>query len=264
MTENLFRPFPAKITKITPETDQEFTMTVDCSVPMAPGQFFQVSLPRIGEAPISISAWGDGWLQFTVRAVGRLTSALQNLREGENLFIRGPYGTGFPLDRLRDSNLVIVAGGSGVAPVRPLIRQAASGELPLKSLKVIAGFKNMESLLFTYETEEWRRAADLTITIDRPQEGWDGPVGLVTEHMKKLHLADPGDVQFVIVGPPVMMKFACAEARLLGVPEENIWVSFERLMSCGLGKCGHCKIDSTYICLEGPVLNFTKASRLID
>ncbi|MGI6783609.1 MAG: anaerobic sulfite reductase subunit AsrB [Aminivibrio sp.] len=264
MTENLFRPFPAKITKITPETDLEFTMTVDCSATMAPGQFFQVSLPKIGEAPISISSWGDGWLQFTVRAVGRLTNALQDLREGENLFIRGPYGTGFPMDKLRGSDLVIVAGGSGVAPVRPLIRQAASGELPLKSLKVIAGFKNTESLLFTYETEEWRRAADLTITIDGPQEGWDGPVGLVTEHMKKLQLADPGDVQFVIVGPPVMMKFACAEARLLGAPEENIWVSFERLMSCGLGKCGHCKIDSTYICLEGPVLNFTKASRLID
>ena len=191
MTDNLFRPFPAKITKITPETDLEFTMTVDCSVPMAPGQFFQVSLPKIGEAPISISSWGDGWLQFTVRAVGRLTNALQDLREGENLFIRGPYGTGFPMDKLRGSDLVIVAGGSGVAPVRPLIRQAASGELPLKSLKVIAGFKNTESLLFTYETEEWRRAADLTITIDGPQEGWDGPVGLVTEHMKKLQLADP-------------------------------------------------------------------------
>ncbi len=264
MRENPFRPFGARIVKITPETDQEFTLTVECSVPMAPGQFFQVSLPKIGEAPISISAWGADWLQFTVRAVGRLTNALQSLREGENLFIRGPYGKGFPMETLRNSHLVIVAGGSGVAPVRPLIRQAAEGTLPLRSLKVIAGFKNTESLLFDYEWEMWKKKADLLITIDRPQEGWDGPVGLVTEHMKRLDLPDPGDVQFVIVGPPVMMKFACAEARLLGVPEENIWVSFERLMSCGLGKCGHCKIDSTYICLEGPVLNFSKASRLID
>jgi len=112
--------------------------------------------------------------------------------------------------------------------------------------------------------EEWRKRGDVLVTIDKPQEGWNGPVGLVTEHIRKLVLPDPGDVQFVVVGPPVMMKFAAAEVRLLGVPEENIWVSFERLMSCGLGKCGHCKIDSTYICLDGPVLNYTKASRLID
>jgi anaerobic sulfite reductase subunit B len=163
---------------------------------------------------------------------------------------------GFPLDALQDSNLVIVAGGSGTAPVRPLIRKALDGDLPLRSLRVIAGFKNRESILFSGEVEEWRKRGDVLVTIDKPQEGWNGPVGLVTEHIRKLALSDPGDVQFVVVG--------AAEVRLLGVPEENIWVSFERLMSCGLGKCGHCKIDSTYICLDGPVLNFTKASRLID
>lgn len=264
MKENPYRPFPAKITAITPETDLEFTLTVEASVDMTPGQFFQVSLPKIGEAPLSISAYGADWIQFTVRAVGRLTNALQDLRKGENLFIRGPYGVGFPLDVLQDSNLVIVAGGSGTAPVRPLIRKALDGALPLRSLRVIAGFKNRESILFSGEVEEWRKRGDVLVTIDKPQEGWNGPVGLVTEHIRKLVLPDPGDVQFVVVGPPVMMKFAAAEVRLLGVPEENIWVSFERLMSCGLGKCGHCKIDSTYICLDGPVLNYTKASRLID
>jgi len=264
MKENPYRPFPAKITSLTPETDLEFTLTVEAAAEMTPGQFFQVSLPKIGEAPLSISAFGPDWIQFTVRAVGRLTNSLQDLRKGENLFIRGPYGVGFPLNVLQDSNLVIVAGGSGTAPVRPLIRKALDGDLPLRSLRVIAGFKNRESILFSGEVEEWRKRGDVLVTIDKPQEGWDGPVGLVTEHIRKLALSDPGDVQFVVVGPPVMMKFAAAEVRLLGVPEENIWVSFERLMSCGLGKCGHCKIDSTYICLDGPVLNYTKASRLID
>ena len=264
MKDNPYRPFPALITQIKTESEGEFTLTVAAEVPVAAGQFFQVSLPKIGEAPISISSWGKGWIQFTVRAVGRLTNALQNLRVGENLFIRGPYGVGFPMDVLKDSHLVIVAGGSGTAPVRPLIQQALSGELPLRSLKVIAGFKNKESILFADEAEEWRSLGDVVVTIDKPQEGWDGPTGLVTEHMKRLVLEDPEDVRFVIVGPPIMMKFATAEARLLGVPEENIWVSFERLMSCGLGKCGHCKIDSTYVCLDGPVLNFAKASRLMD
>lgn len=264
MKDNPYRPFPARITEIKAESDAEFTLTVAAEVPMTAGQFFQVSLPRIGEAPISISSWGEGWIQFTVRAVGRLTNAMQDLREGENLFIRGPYGVGFPMDVLKNSHLVIVAGGSGTAPVRPLIRQALTGQLPLRSLRVIVGFKNKESILFADEAEEWRKQEYAVVTIDKPQEGWDGPTGLVTEHMKKLSLEDPGEVQLVIVGPPIMMKFATAEARLLGVPEENIWVSFERLMSCGLGKCGHCKIDSTYVCLDGPVLNFAKASRLLD
>ncbi|NCC56713.1 MAG: anaerobic sulfite reductase subunit AsrB, partial [Synergistales bacterium] len=117
MKDNPYRPFAAKITSLTPETDLEFTLTVEASVDMTPGQFFQVSLPKIGEAPLSISAFGPDWIQFTVRAVGRLTNALQDLRKGEDLFIRGPYGVGFPLDVLQDSNLVIVAGGSGTAPV---------------------------------------------------------------------------------------------------------------------------------------------------
>jgi len=264
MKENPYRPFPAKITGIKAETDCEFTLTVAASVAMTPGQFFQVSLPKIGEAPISISGFGPDWIQFTVRAVGRLTNALQELRTGENLFIRGPYGTGFPLDTFRGSNLAIVAGGSGTAPVRPLIRGALDGTLPVRSLRVIAGFKSKESLLFADEFDEWRKKGEVLVTIDTPQEGWDGPTGLVTEHIRAMKLDDPADVQFVVVGPPVMMKFAVAEVLLLGVPEDNIWVSFERLMSCGLGKCGHCKIDSAYICLDGPVFRFSRAAGLID
>ena len=264
MTFNPYRPFPARITCIRPETDCEFTITVEATASMTPGQFFQVSLPRVGEAPISISDFGDDWIQFTVRAVGKLTNALHELCTGENLFIRGPYGNGFPMDVLEGSNLVVAAGGSGVAPVRPLIRRAMDGRLPVRSLKVLAGFKSKEGLLFSDELEECQRCGHATVTIDRPQDGWCGATGLITEHIRALELEDPSDVQFVIVGPPVMMKYSVAEALKLGVPADRIWVSFERLMSCGVGKCGHCKIDSTYICLDGPVFNYSRAAGLID
>lgn len=264
MTTNPYLPFPVKITRIAAETDCEFTITVDARLKMTPGQFYQVSLPKIGEAPISISNFGEDWLQFTIRAVGRLTNTLQNLRVGENLFIRGPYGTGFPVEKLCDSNLIIVAGGSGVAPVRPLISQIVSGRLPVRSLRVIAGFKSRESILFAEEIQQWQKKCDMTVTVDKPEEGWDGATGLVTEHIRRLKLASPEDVQVIVVGPPVMMKFSTAEFRLLGVPVDRIWVSFERLMSCGLGKCGHCKIDYTYVCVDGPVMNFSHAASLID
>lgn len=264
MENNPFKPLPAKITGITAETDCEFTVTVSASYNICPGQFFQVSLPKIGEAPVSVSNCGPDWVQFTIRAVGRLTSALQNLRVGDSLFIRGPYGVGFPLDKFAGKNLIIVAGGSGLAPVRPLISQIVDGRLPVASLCLIAGFKNAAGVLFADEIAAWKQKCSMTLTVDKPENGWNGETGLVTEHIRKLRLSDSNEVEAVVVGPPVMMKFATAEFRLLGLPAEKIWVSFERLMSCGIGKCGHCKIDSTYICLEGPVLNYVHAARLID
>ncbi len=265
MIDNPLRPLPVKITGITAETDCEFTITVAASRAITPGQFFQVSLPKIGEAPISVSSYGQDHIKFTIRAVGRLTNIMQNLRVGDSLFIRGPYGVGFPGESFADKSLIIVAGGSGLAPVRPLINHIIAGNLPVTSLALIAGFKNAQGILFADELAEWQKKCNLTLTIDKPQEGWNGATGLVTEHIRKLSLpSDKSNIEAVVVGPPVMMKFATSELRLLGLPAEQIWVSFERLMSCGIGKCGHCKIDSTYICVEGPVLNYVHAARLID
>jgi anaerobic sulfite reductase subunit B len=261
---NPFRPKKVKITGINRESENEFTLTVAAVAAITPGQFFQLSLPKIGEAPISVSGFGHDWIQFTIRAVGRLTNALGELQTGGSIFIRGPYGHGFPLKDMADSRLIVVAGGSGLAPVRPLLNMAIDGDLPVKSLSLIAGFKNSAGILFREELERWRDRSRLVLTIDSPEAGWNGATGLVTEHIRRLEKEEAAQAKAVVVGPPVMMKFATAEMRLLGIPQENIWVSFERLMSCGLGKCGHCKIDSTYICLEGPVLNLVQAAALID
>jgi anaerobic sulfite reductase subunit B len=262
--QNPYLPFPVKIIGLRQETDCEFTLTVEAACAITPGQFFQVSLPRVGEAPISVSNYGLDWIQFTIRAVGRLTNAVQDLRPGDNLFIRGPYGKGFPVDRFKQQRLVIVAGGSGVAPVRPLIDRAVRRELPVKSLELIIGFKNRASILFAEDLAAWKENSKLLLTIDKPEDGWNGETGLVTEHIRNLKFSSFDDLQVVVVGPPVMMKFATAEFRMLQVPSERIWVSFERLMSCGLGKCGHCKIDYTYVCVDGPVLNYSHAAGLID
>lgn len=264
MENNPYRPFAARILKITQETPLEFTLRVKASAAICPGQFFQVSLAKIGEAPISVSSFGSDWIEFTIRAVGKLTDAIKNLKVGDNLFIRGPYGVGFPCEKYQGKDLIIVAGGSGVAPVRPLIQAALDGSLEVKSLRLILGYKNSEGIIFADQLKEWAEKTDLTLTIDKPEDGWSGKTGMVTEHIRKLNLVDKENLEVVVVGPTMMMKFSTAEFLLLGVDEGKIWVSFERLMSCGLGKCGHCKIDYTYVCVDGPVLNYTHASALID
>lgn len=264
MKNNPYRPLAAPIISICQETQQEFTIRVSGEFEIAPGQFFQVSLPKVGEAPISVSSFGKDFVDFTIRAVGHLTKVLQEVKAGDNLFIRGPYGKGFPCEQFVGRDLLIVAGGSGLAPVRPLIQKAISGHLGNRSLKLIIGFKTMNGILFAEQIESWQKAADVCLSIDKPETGWPGKTGLVTEHIRKLQISNIEDLRAVVVGPGPMMKFSTAELLMLGVKPEQVWVSFERLMSCGLGKCGHCKIDYTYVCVDGPVLNLTHAATLID
>jgi anaerobic sulfite reductase subunit B len=264
MENNPFRPFAARIISVIPESDVEFTLKVAAQADICPGQFFQISLPKVGEAPISVSSFSDDSIDFTIRAVGRLTNVVTSLTAGQTLFIRGPYGHGFPLATFHNRDLLIVAGGSGVAPVKPLIEKAITGELGNRSLKLIIGFKNSSSILFTDQIKNWSKKAEVVLTIDKPEEGWNGSTGLVTEHIKKIDAKAIDNLHAVVVGPTMMMKFSSAELVLLGMAKESIWVSFERHMSCGIGKCGHCKIDNTYACVDGPVLNYADAVKLID
>lgn len=261
---NPYLPKAAYIDEIFHETEDEFTIRLKTDLPAKPGQFFMLSLPKIGEAPISVSKFEKGYISFTIRAVGKLTNVLKYLRVNENIFIRGPYGNGFPLDLYKNKNLIIVAGGSGVAPVKPLIEVLLSSELTAKSLDLIVGFKNSKCILFAKQLKQWAKVCNLTLTIDAPEDGWSGTTGLVTEHIRKLDLSEHKDLEVIIVGPAPMMKYSAIEFDLLKVPEDKIWVSFERLMSCGIGKCGHCRIDNTYVCLDGPVFCYAEAKRLID
>jgi len=168
------------------------------------------------------------------------------------------------MDRFTGQHLIVAAGGSGLAPVRPILNHFFNAPDQVLSLHLLAGFRNPAGLLFRRDLDRWRTKFKITLTVDKGDDGWDGNVGLITECVKRLDLADLARTQVVIVGPPPMMKFTAAEFILKQVPPRNIWVSFERLMSCGLGKCGHCKIDYTYVCLDGPVLNFSQAREMID
>ena len=264
MSNNILTPKPCKILNVTKESNLEYTFRVETDIVPEHGQFLQLSIPKFGEAPISVSGIGEGYLDFTIRAVGKVTDEIFKLEPGDTLFLRGPYGVGWPVEQFKGKNVIIVAGGTGVAPVRSIINKFYNEPNYIESLNLIFGFKNEDGILFKQELEKCKERFNTIYTLDSGEkEGWE--TGLVTTHLDKLPIKDFGDnYEVIIVGPPVMMHFTALGFLKLGVLEEKIWVSFERKMSCAVGKCGHCRIDETYVCLEGPVFNYTKAKTLLD
>lgn len=262
--ENVYLPKPSKILSITTHTDIDYTFRMEFEGEVKPGQFFEVSIPKYGEAPISVCEIGKGYIDLTIRRVGVVTDVIHSFFSGDTLFMRGPYGNGFDVNSYKGKELIIAAGGTGLAPVKGVIDYFNANRKEVKNFNIVMGFKSPEDILFKKDIDRWRGNIDLTLTVDKAEEGYEGNVGLITNYVKHIKIENIDDVQVIIVGPPIMMKFTVAEFIKRGIKEENIWVSYERKMCCGLGKCGHCKMDDTYICLEGPVFNYTKAKNLVD
>lgn len=262
---NPYFPKPYEILEIRKETAIDYTFKIAYAEgDLVGGQFMEISVPGVGEAPISICHFDDTSLEMTIRKVGRLTDKLFDLQKGDVLFMRGPYGNGFDLDNFRGKNVTFLAGGTGLAPVRKTIDHFVNHLHEVDKLEVLVGFKTPEDRLFIDDLDRWSKKVPVKVTVDNVAPHWNGAVGLITTHIQHLDLSNVADKVAVVVGPPIMMKFTTLELIKQGFKEENIWVSFERKMSCGIGKCGHCRIDETYVCLEGPVFNYVKAKELLD
>ena len=262
---NQYIPVVAKITDIVKHTDIEWTFKVSCKTDgVLPGKFYEISIPKFGESPISVSGYGNDYIDFTIRNVGKVTSELFKYNIGDNFFIRGPYGNGFDIENYKNKEVVVVAGGTGLSPVRGIVEYFSNNSNDCESMTLITGFKSPEDVLFKEDMKIWKKTMNLILTVDTAPEGYEGNVGLVTKYIPELEIKNMDNVQVVVVGPPMMMKFTVLEFLKLGIKEENIWISQERKMCCGIGKCGHCKIDDTYICLDGPVFNYTVGKSLID
>ncbi|AKL97157.1 anaerobic sulfite reductase subunit B [Clostridium aceticum] len=261
--ENCYLPHKHKIIGITPQTAVDYTYRVAYDKTPIGGQFVEISIPGIGEAPISISDFGEGYIDMTIRNVGKVTNYLNTLKPGDFLYLRGPYGNGFDLENYKHKHLILAAGGTGLAPVKSIINYFYHHSHAIQQLDLLIGFKSSKDILFLDEIKMWQQKENFRVllTIDQEEDDWQGNVGLITKYVPEISIEENSEV--IIVGPPPMMKFTSL-AFLEKVPEEKIWVSFERKMSCGIGKCGHCKIDETYVCLEGPVFNYTKAKQLMD
>jgi len=223
-----------------------------------PGQFYMVGLPGYGEAPFSVASPPDtnGGLELCIRAVGNLTNAIHRVPKGGRLWIRGPFGTSFDAESMKGRNIVFIAGGIGIVPMRSLIK-AIVGRPGYGRLSLIYGTKSPDDMLFGGEMTEWSKTGlHAMVTIDKIAKGWSGNVGVVTTLMPQLDI-DPARTTAVIIGPPVMYKFVIMGLRKAGMRDEDILVSLERRMKCGLGKCGHCQINGIYACQCGPVFKLS-------
>ena len=233
--------------------------------PYLPGQFAELSVLGVGESPISITSTitRPGPLEFAIREVGLVTEALHNLKVGDRLGIRGPLGNGFPVEEMKGNDILFIAGGIGLAPLRGLINYVLDRRDEYGAVDIVYGARSPELLCFDWEFEAWSRASDtrLHLTVDAAAEGWSGRVGFVPAVVRDLALP-PGNRIAVACGPPIMIKYVLAGLEESGYPHEDVITTLELKMKCGIGKCGRCNIGPKYVCTDGPVFRLDQLRAL--
>ena len=265
----------ATVTEIREETPDVKTFRVVLKeegkkvIDYTPGQCAMLSVPGVGEAMFSITscrAGNDEYMEFSIKKCGCFTGFLHSIEAGQDLTLRGPYGNGFPVDStFKGKDLLVIAGGIALAPVRPVVNYCRHFREHYGSIDVVYGARSKQDLVFYKElTEEWgkEKGMNVHLTIDAPQDEWEGHVGFVPNFVKELGFDTSKTV--VMCGPPIMIKFTLAGLREMGFPKEQIFTTLEMRMSCGVGKCGRCNIGPKYICKDGPVFSFDQLDELPD
>jgi NAD(P)H-flavin reductase len=254
----------ARLLKVEPMTGLEKLFTLELpggrSLGNEPGQFVEVSLFGIGEAPISISSSpsrSNGTFELCVRSVGDVTHAMHKMGPGDILGVRGPFGHGFPVEKMKGKDILFAAGGLGLAPLRSLINEVLDQRGFFGRVIILYGTKQPSEILFEDELCQWAEREDVEfhMTVDRGDETWSGNVGVITTLFPKITV-NPRNTVAATCGPPIMYRFVLMELLGKGIPETQIYLSLERRMKCGVGKCGHCQINQLYCCQDGPVFRY--------
>ncbi|MBU2500108.1 FAD/NAD(P)-binding protein [bacterium] len=261
--EDLYLPVMAEIKETRRLTDLETLYTVELpdgrDLGHRPGQFVEVSMFGIGEAPFSISSspTRKGVFELGIRKVGLLTEKLAELEAGTKIGIRGPFGNGIDVEKFQGKDVLIVAGGIGLVPMRSMINHVRDRRDDFGRLIICYGSRSDRELLFTEELEEWEREkrTEYHVTVDQGSPAWKGNTGVITTLIPGLDLDLPNTV-CCICGPPVMYRFVLLALKSRGLADRNIYMSLERRMKCGVGKCGHCQINGSYVCQDGPVYHY--------
>ncbi len=256
----------ARVTAVAAETHDTVTLTLEGRLAFSPGQFNMLYAFGVGEVPISIS--GDParerGIVHTLRRVGPVTEALGSLAAGAFVGWRGPYGTAWPVGAARGEHLLVVAGGIGLAPLRPVLYRALAERERFGRVTLLYGARSPGELLFRSELEAWQRAGALEcqVTVDRGDPGYEGPTGVVTKLIDQLDF-DPTATVAMVCGPEVMLRFSARSLDRHGLPRERLYASAERNMKCATGFCGHCQLGPLMLCKHGPVLRGDTALPLL-
>jgi NAD(P)H-flavin reductase/CheY-like chemotaxis protein len=265
----LYTPRPAELVRVDSLTPREkvfeFRLRDGRKLGHRPGQFVEISVMGIGEAPISISSspTRDGTFQLAIRKVGDVTNALHNLKEGAIIGVRGPFGNGFPLEALQGKDILLIAGGIGLFPLRSLVQYILDRRKEFGKVILLFGSRSPAERLFLDELDAWSKNPTIEFyeTVDRGDPTWKGNVGVITTLIPKVQF-DPRRTMALVVGPPVMYRFVIVELKKRDLADDNIIMSLERRMKCGVGKCGHCQINGVYVCQEGPVFTLAQLRTL--
>ncbi len=269
---NPMLPQPYRIQRVRNDTDDTFTIEMS---PMngakefrfRPGQFNMLYIFGVGEIPISISGnpVKSETLVHTTRVVGTVTKAMRKLKRDDVLGVRGPFGTPWPVDEATGNDVVIVAGGIGLAPLRPALYHLMAQREKYGKIVLLYGTRTPADILYRRELEQWRAQFDLEVhvTVDRAMSGWRGNVGVVTTLIPKAPF-DPLNTVAIVCGPEVMMRFTVMALKKRGVEDQKIFLSMERNMKCAIGLCGHCQFGSMFVCKDGPVFNYQQIRELME
>ena len=268
-------PIKAKIIDIVQETSSDVDIKtfrikyIDDAKKMEfmPGQFFEFLIPGIGEAPFGFASnpLEKDYFEVSIKKTGLVTEAIHNLKIGDYVWVRGPLGNFFPVGNMANNNILIVAGGIGLAPLRPLILSI----LDLKNrekynkLTMLIAARCTSDFIYKKDISVWseRNDADVILTIDNPEEGWGGRVGFPHNILSEIDI-DIYNTYAITCGPPIMIKFVSSKLVEIGIPENKIYTTLEMRMACGIGKCGKCNIGHKYVCIDGPVFSMEELSKM--
>ncbi|MFI9615265.1 FAD/NAD(P)-binding protein [Streptomyces sp. NPDC052023] len=264
-------PVPYRVTRVWPETADTASIALAPAgaatlAPLVPGQFAMVYAFGVGEIPVSVSRIDHPEVVHTVRSVGPVSAALCALRPGDQVGLRGPFGTGWDLGEAIGQDLLVVAGGIGLAPLRPLVLAALAAPHAYGHLNLLVGARSPDDLVYARQLRVWaasRGRPHCAVTVDRPSPAWHGRVGVVTTLLNRTRFT-PGDTTAFVCGPEVMIRVTARELVHRGLPPHRIRVSLERNMRCATGHCGHCQLGGVLLCRDGPVIGWDRVDSLLS
>lgn len=267
--KDIYLPQPATINKSRMMNCTELYLQLSMDnepLEYLPGQFVELSIAGIGEAPFSISSspTQDDGFELVVRKIGNVTNKIHAMKKGDKLGIRGPYGKGmYPVEETKGQDIVFICGGIGLVPQRSFIKYVLDNRDDYGHLTVLMGTKCRTQRFYHNELQKWYKRDDIDLieTVDEPDDCWDGNVGVVTTLIPKIE-SELATSHIFVCGPPVMYKFVLMALEEDDVPRENIYLNLERKMKCGVGKCGHCQINDKYVCIDGPVFQYSDIQNL--
>jgi NAD(P)H-flavin reductase len=269
--KNIYQPYLMEIIKVVPETGDTKTFHIQFqeaslreSFSFVAGQFAEYSVFGEGEATFCISSSPTrmSHLEFSVKRVGRVTHALHQLNEGDTIGFRGPYGNYFPLDKLKEKNLLFIGGGIGLAPLRSLIHNVVDTRADYREITILYGARSPQDLCFQYDLESWggNPSLEMVTTVDVGDDNWKGKVGLVPMVLEEIKPSSK-ETMAITCGPPIMIRYTLKSLEKLGFTPSQVWTTLEMKMKCGLGKCGRCNIGPLYVCQDGPVFSLEEIKK---